>query len=62
MFDPTKVVRGRSEISSVAGRLLEQFGPDFTFVPTGVALGHHGLARLAWQAGPKSGPVAVHQR
>ena len=59
MFEPTKVVRGRSEIAGVAGQLLEQFGPDFAFVPTGTALGHHGLARLAWQAGPKNGPVAV---
>jgi len=28
-------------------------------VPDGVAVGHHGLARLAWHAGPDQGPIAV---
>lgn len=59
MYEPTKIVRGRLEISRVAGELLEQFGPTFRFVPDGVAVGHHGLARLAWHAGPEQGPVAV---
>ncbi|WP_284418653.1 MULTISPECIES: nuclear transport factor 2 family protein [unclassified Bradyrhizobium] len=59
MFEPTNVIQGRAEISRVAGELLEQFGPDFTFVPSGPAVGHHGLAHLAWQAGPNGGPVAV---
>ena len=43
----------------VAGALLEQFGEDFSFVPLGVAIGHHGLGYLRWQAGPKDGPVVV---
>ncbi|NPU11897.1 nuclear transport factor 2 family protein [Bradyrhizobium sp. 83012] len=59
MFEPTNIVSGRAEISRVAGELLQQFGPDFTFVPVGSAVGHHGLAHLAWQAGPKDGPIAV---
>jgi hypothetical protein len=59
MFEPTDIVRGREAISQVAGKLLEQFGPDFTFVPIGTAVGHHGLAHLPWQAGPRDGPVAV---
>jgi hypothetical protein len=59
MFEPTAIVRGRAEISRVAGELLKQFGPDFAFVPNGTAIGHHGLAHLPWTAGPKAGPVAV---
>jgi len=59
MYEPTNIVRGRADISDVAGKLLAQFGPTFRFVPDGVAVGHHGLAHLAWQAGPEHGPVAV---
>ncbi|MFT8245450.1 nuclear transport factor 2 family protein [Roseomonas sp. BN140053] len=59
MFEPTNVVSGRAGISEVAGNLLQQFGPKFTFVPEGVAVGHHGLGSLRWQAGPAGGPVAV---
>lgn len=59
MFEPTNIVRGQGAIADVAGQLLTQFGPDFAFVPTGKAVGHHGLAHLSWQAGPRNGPVAV---
>jgi len=59
MYEPTAVVRGRAAISEVAGKLLEQFGPTFSFTPEGTAVGHHGLGSLRWQAGPAGGPVAV---
>jgi hypothetical protein len=59
MYEPAKIVRGRAEISRVAGDLLKQFGPTFRFAPDGAAVGHHGLAHLAWHAGPEHGPVAV---
>ena len=59
MFEPDAVVQGRGHISDTAGRLLAQFGPDFSFVPDGPAVGHHGFAVLRWHAGPKGGPVAV---
>jgi hypothetical protein len=59
MYEPANIVRGRADISRVAGDLLKQFGPTFRFVPDGVAVGHHGLAHLAWHAGPEHGPVAV---
>jgi hypothetical protein len=59
MYEPDAVVRGRQAISDVAGKLLEQFGPDFRFSPAGVAVGHHGFGCLRWQAGPAGGPVAV---
>ena len=59
MFEPTNVVQGKSAISMVAGKLLEQFGPTFRFTPVGTAIGHHGLGSLQWQAGPDGGPIAV---
>ncbi|WP_245453997.1 nuclear transport factor 2 family protein [Bradyrhizobium sp. AC87j1] len=59
MYEPTDIVQGRAEISRVAANLLKQFGPTFRFIPDGVAVGHHGLAHLAWHAGPEDGPVAV---
>jgi hypothetical protein len=59
MFEPDGAVRGRDAISATAGRLLDQFGPTFSFVPGGKALGHHGLAVLRWHAGLKGGPVIV---
>jgi len=59
MYEPANTVNGRAAISEVAGKLLQQFGPEFTFVAEGVAVGHHGLACLRWHAGPPSGPVIV---
>lgn len=59
MYEPDGVVQGRVAISEVAGRLLEQFGPQFVFVPGAPAVGHHGLAVLRWHAGPQGGPIAV---
>ncbi|MGU3543562.1 nuclear transport factor 2 family protein [Methylobacterium sp. A52T] len=59
MYEPTDVVRGRAAIASVAGKLLEQFGPTFRFTPVGTAVGHHGLGSLQWQAGPDGGAIVV---
>jgi hypothetical protein len=59
MYEPEGVVTGHAAISGVAGALLEQFGPDFSFVAQGVAVGHHGMAYLRWHAGPMEGPVVV---
>jgi hypothetical protein len=59
MFEPAGIVTGQAAISDVAGALLKQFGPDFSFVAEGVAVGHHGLGYLKWRAGPANGPVIV---
>ena len=59
MYEPDNVVTGRAAISDVAGKLLEQFGPTFSFAASAPAAGHHGMGTLRWQAGPKDGPVAV---
>ncbi|MDN4984298.1 nuclear transport factor 2 family protein [Bradyrhizobium sp. WYCCWR 13022] len=59
MYEPTKVIHGREAIADVAGQLLEQFGPEFAFVPNGKAVGHHGFGQLLWRAGPRGGPIVV---
>ncbi|GJD52953.1 hypothetical protein OPKNFCMD_5721 [Methylobacterium crusticola] len=59
LYEPGGVVEGRAAIADVAGKLLEQFGPTFRFVPQGVGVGHHGLGCLRWHAGPADGPTVV---
>ena len=59
LYEPTSIVLGRAAISEAPGKLQERFGPDFGFVPEGLAFGHHGFACLHWHAGPKGGPIAV---
>jgi hypothetical protein len=59
LLEPSDIVRGRDNISQTVDNLLERFGPDFAFVPVGQANGHHGLAHLAWHAGPNNGPAVV---
>jgi hypothetical protein len=50
---------GHPAISEAVTRLLGNLPPDFAFTATGPALGHHGIGRLRWRAGPPNGPVAV---
>jgi len=59
LYEPTSSVLGRAAISEAAGKVQERFGPDFSFVPEGAAIGHHGFACLRWHAGPKGGAIAV---
>lgn len=59
MYEPDAVVEGRESISATAGWLLDQFGPDFTFVPNGRATGHHGMASFRWRAGQRNGAPIV---
>lgn len=59
MYEPDAVVVGQEAISAVAGQLLDRFGPDFTFVARGAAVGHHGMASLRWKAGPAEEPAIV---
>ncbi len=59
MYEPDAIVKGRQAISDIAGKLLRNFGPDFTFVPEGKGLGHHGMATLRWHAGTPGNPPTV---
>lgn len=51
MYEPHAVIEGREAISAVAGKLLDQFGPDFRFTPEADGVGHHHVGALRWHAG-----------
>ncbi len=59
LFEPDAVVTGHQAISDAVGALHARLPPTFVFTAAGVAVGHHGVARLNWRAGPKDGPAAV---
>jgi SnoaL-like domain len=61
LFEPPDMAaQGPGAICEAVTRLLDSLPPDFAFTATGPALGHHGIGRLRWQAGPPDGPVAVN--
>lgn len=55
---PSTMATGHAAISEAVNRLLASLPPDFAFAATGPALGHHGMGRLHWRAGPPGGPTA----
>lgn len=57
---PDTAAEGHAAICEAVTRLLASLPPEFAFTATGPALGHHGIGRLRWQAGPPNGPVAVN--
>jgi hypothetical protein len=57
---PDTAAKGHAAISEAVTRLLASLPPDFAFAAAGPALGHYGIGRLRWQAGPPNGPVAVN--
>jgi len=57
LYEPAAVVQGRDAISHAAGALLDAFGPGFRLVAAHRALGHDGLAALAWRA--EGGPAGL---
>jgi hypothetical protein len=61
LYEPSDTAaEGHAAISEAVTRLLASLRPDFAFTASGPALGHHGIGRLRWQAGPPNGPVAVN--
>ena len=58
-FEPATVVSGHSAISGAVDALQASMPPQFVFTALGPAVGHHGVARLRWSAGPPGGPAAV---
>jgi hypothetical protein len=57
---PDTAAEGHAAISEAVTRLLASLPTSFTFTAAGPALGHHGIGRLRWRAGPPNGPVAVN--
>jgi len=59
LYEPDRSFTGHAAINEAVEALLSSLPPDFVFTAIGPAVGHHSVARLSWQAGPPSGPVAV---
>ena len=59
LYDPEGVFTGRDAINGVVEAIIALLPPEFVLTPVGSAVGHHGLGRLTWRAGPPGGPAAV---
>jgi SnoaL-like domain len=59
LYEPQSSVMGHDAISEAVTTVLDSLPPNFVFTAVGPALGHHGIGRLRWNAGPPKGPVVV---
>ena len=59
LYEPDDIATGHDAIAQAVTALLASLPASFVFTAIGPAVGHHGLARLRWSAGPPGGPVAV---
>lgn len=59
LYEPGHVAEGHAGIDAAVQALLDNLPPDFVFSVEGQVVGHHGVGRLRWRAGPPGGPVAV---
>jgi hypothetical protein len=59
LYEPDDIATGHDAIAHAVDALLTSLPPSFVFTAIGPAVGHHGLARLRWSAGPPQGPIAV---
>jgi hypothetical protein len=59
LYEPDAVATGHEAIDQAVETLLTQLPLAFVFTARGPVVGHHGVARLFWTAGPAKGPVAV---
>jgi hypothetical protein len=59
LTEPEGVFKGEAAISNAVTELLSKLPPTFSFNAIAVAIGHHGVGRLLWRAGPPNGPPAV---
>jgi hypothetical protein len=59
LTDPEGVFSGHTAINDAVTELLSKLPPAFTFTSNGAAIGHHGVGRLLWKAGPPNGPAVV---
>ena len=59
LHEPHRSVRGHDAISQAVTELLGSLPQDFRFTAIRPAVGHNGLGRLRWKAGPPNGRPAV---
>jgi hypothetical protein len=57
--EPHTSAKGHAAINQAVTELLSSLPPEFSFAPLGSAIGHHGIGRLRWSAGPPRQPPAV---
>lgn len=53
LYEPDSVSTGRDAICGAVEALIARLPPKLVFTPVGIAVGHHGLGRLAWRAAPR---------
>jgi hypothetical protein len=59
LTEPEGVSEGQAAISNAVTELLSKLPLTFVSTPIGAAIGHHGVGRMLWKAGPPNGPPAV---
>ena len=59
LYEPHASATGHDAINDAVETLLVTLPAEFVFTAQGPAVGHHGIARLRWAAGPANGPAAV---
>ena len=59
LYEPDSVFTGRDAICGAVEALIARLPPKVVFTPVGIAVGHHGLGRLAWQAAPPGGAAVL---
>lgn len=59
LYEPDREFTGRDAICGAVEALIALLPPEFVFAPVGLAVGHHGLGRLVWRAGPPGGAAVV---
>lgn len=59
LHEPDHSAFGHEAISQAVTELLRHLPHDFAFTAIRPGLGHNGVGRLQWGAGPAGGPFAV---
>jgi hypothetical protein len=59
LHEVQRSVQGYEPISQAVEQLLAHLPPTFEFTAIRPAIGHNGVGRLQWRAGPPGGPVVV---
>ena len=59
LYEPDHQANGAASISEAVTTLLASLPSGFVFTPIGPAVGHHGVGRLRWKAGPVDGRTAA---
>ena len=59
LYEPHASAIGHEAIDEAVETLLASLPAEFAFTAEGPSVGHHGIARLRWAAGPANRPAVV---